>query len=168
MDKQPVRFQVGIIVKTRGLKGEVKVKSTTDFPSRFQVGAKLLTDKGTLKVAKSREQQGFWFITFEGYEDINAVEPLIGQNLYVNERHDQLAPDEFYVSDLLGLPVFTQSQEEVGRLKDVLHYGPNDVWVVKTLKDRELLLPYLPDFIKKVDLENQKIIVDLTLCTNEN
>lgn len=169
MHKEFELFQVGIIVKTHGLKGEVKVKSTTDFPCRFKIGSELLLESdSTVEVLKSREQKGFWFLIFKDFEDINKVERFVGQKLYVSKRDDQLAPNEFYVSDLLGLPVFSTDQQSVGSLKDVLHYGPNDVWVIKKTKGKELLLPYTSDFIKKVDLENNQIIVDLSLVPDEN
>ncbi|BDR56111.1 ribosome maturation factor RimM [Xylocopilactobacillus apis] len=172
MTKNQNFFQVGIILKTHGLKGELKVKSTTDFPTRFKIGSKLLIKSKSgdipVEIAKSREQAGFWFITFKDLNDINQVEDFVGQTLFVTERNDQLEKDEFYVSDVVDLPVYTVNQEKYGKLKDVLKYGPNDVWVIENQAGKEILLPYTTDFIKSVDLVNQKIIIDLELYADES
>lgn len=172
MHKKTELFNVGIILKTRGLKGEVKVKSLTDFPERFQKKSKLFlqldSNELNLEIAHSREQSGFWFLFFKDYDDINKVEALVGHHLYIKERNDQLASNEFYVSDLLNLPVYTINQEKVGVLTNILHYGPNDVWVITKNHGKEILLPYTLDFIKQVDLKNQKVIVDMELYNDEN
>lgn len=172
MKPAKANYQVGLILKTHGLKGEVKVKSTTDFPERFKKGAELLVkfddQVQLLEISQSRQQKGFWFLTFKGLTEINLVTPLIGQKLYVSERNDQLGVDEFYVSDLIDLPVYDQLGTCCGHLKDILTYGPNDVWVIADTQGKEMLLPYTADFIKEVDLKQHKIIVDLDLIADEN
>lgn len=166
------RYQVGIIIKTHGLKGEVKVKPTTDFPERFQKGKKLLVTVNhqdqILEISQSRQQGLFWFLNFKGLDDINVVTSLVGKPLYISNRNDQLDKGEFYVSDLIGLPVYDLNGISQGYLKDILSYGSNDVWVIANKDGKEQLLPYTADFIKEVDLRKHKIIVDLELTADES
>lgn len=163
-------YRVGIILKTQGLKGEVKVKETTDFADeRFKLGTKLwvksINDFKELTIAKSRLNKGFRFLQFAGLNDINLVEQYVKHELYIEaeERSEELNENEFYVDDLIDLPVVDLEDKPVGTLKEVLAYGPNDVWVVRQKNGKEILLPYTADFIKEVDVDNQRIIIDLAL-----
>ena len=63
--------------------------------------------------------------------------------------------------DLIGLEVYTEEGKLLGKLKEVLQPGANDVYVVKNEKNEQILIPVIPDVIKNIDIENKKIIVKL-------
>lgn len=161
-------YTVGKLVNTQGLKGEVRVVSTTDFPDkRFKKGKTLLLFHPTLarplevKVATRRQHKEFELLTFEGFDSIEAVEKYKGGELKVSE--EELIPNrdgEFYIHQLIGCEVVTDAGEELGKLTEVLQPGANDVWVVKG-KRGEILLPYIDDCIKQVDIENKRIVCHL-------
>ncbi|RNB91911.1 ribosome maturation factor RimM [Brevibacillus fluminis] len=161
-------YTVGKLVNTQGLKGEVRVVSTTDFADkRFKKGKTLLLFHPTLaqpievKVATRRQHKEFELLTFEGFDTIEAVEKYKGGELKVSE--DDLIPNrdgEFYIHQLIGCQVFTEEGEELGKLTEVLQPGANDVWVVKG-KRGEILLPYIDACIKQVDIENKRIVCHL-------
>lgn len=161
-------YLVGKLVNTQGLKGEVRVVSTTDFPDmRFKKGKTLLLFHPTLsqplevKIATRRQHKEFELLTFEGFNSIEEVEKLKGGDLKVSG--DALIPnaeDEFYIHQLIGCQVVTDAGEELGTLVEVLQPGANDVWVVKG-KRGEILLPYIDDCIKQVDIESKRIVCHL-------
>ncbi|WP_139492892.1 ribosome maturation factor RimM [Brevibacillus dissolubilis] len=161
-------YRVGKLVNTQGLRGEVRVVSTTDFPDeRFQVGNELLLfhptlpQPQTLTIASRRQHKEFELLTFKGYENINDIEKYKGGELKVSEDELlELEDDEFYIHQLIGCEVVTDEGEELGRITDVLQPGANDVWVVKG-KRGEILLPFIEDCIKHVDVKNKRVVAHI-------
>lgn len=163
-------FNVAKIVNTRGLRGELKVISYTDFPEeRFKSGAELQifkTEKDevpvqTVTVKNAKEYKGSFIVTLEGMNSINDVEKFKGMILKVEEDQLQdLEEGEFYLHQIIGLDVI-ENDQKIGTIKEVLSYGPNDVWVVKRSNQNDLLLPYLKDVILNVDLEQGAVQVSV-------
>jgi 16S rRNA processing protein RimM len=159
---------VGKLVNTQGLRGEVRVISTTDFPDeRFKVGSELylfhpsLAQPLKVTVASRRAHKGFELLRFQGYNSINDVEKYKGGELKIPEDAlMDLADDEYYIHQLVGCTVFTDEGEELGKIVDVLQPGANDVWVVKG-KRGEVLLPYIDDCIKEVDIAAKRVVCHL-------
>lgn len=158
-------FHIGKISKPHGLRGEVRVVGDTDFPDeRFAVGNTLYLDRGNgehempLVVASHRKHQQFELLCFEGYEHINDVERWKGAKLKVPaDQLGTLEEDEFYHHEIIGCRVFTEEDVELGEITDILATGANDVWVVKGQRTKEILLPYINDVVKEVDV-SQKIV----------
>ena len=73
----------------------------------------------------------------------------------------ELGPDEYFITDLIGLQVLTEDGEALGVLKDVLETGANDVYVVEMKNGRELLIPAIKDCILDVDTEQGTMTVHL-------
>ncbi|KRL83734.1 16S rRNA-processing protein RimM [Ligilactobacillus apodemi DSM 16634 = JCM 16172] len=162
-------YQVGKIVNTHGIRGEVRVVATTDFPEeRFKAGNKLYAFKPNategieLTVKKSRKHKQFIMLTFEGMENINLVEPLKGDDLKVSaEQQKELEEGSYYYHQIIGLEAVTTTGEELGKITEILSPGANDVWVVKRKNKKDLLLPVIDDVIKEVDLAAGKVEVEL-------
>lgn len=160
-------FTVGKITKPHGLQGEVRVLSLTDFPEeRFAFGNTLYLDRGNgsdflpLVIQSSRVNKKFQLLRFEGYHHINDVESLKGFVLKVPEEQlSELEEDEFYYHEIIGSRVFTDEGDDLGKVKEILSTGANDVWVVKDRSGKERLVPYIPDVVKEVDNENKKITI---------
>lgn len=158
------KLRVGKIINTHGIKGELKVDVVTDFPDqRFAKKAKLFVADKELTVLSSRPFQQFWLVTFVGYEDINLVEQYKGEDIFVDESISQpkTLPGEFLVSQILGLKAVDENGRLVGRIVDSFHTGANDVWTVKKANGREILIPYIDQVVKKVDLDAKQVIIDL-------
>lgn len=161
-------FNVGKIVNTQGIKGEVRVISTTDFPEeRYKKGNVLflfLPKNETpvqLTIKSHRKHKNFDLLLFEGYENINEVEKFRDGIIKVPESQlVELDEGEFYFHEIIGCLVFTKHGEEVGKVTEILTPGANDVWVVKGKKGKEILIPYIDDVVKKVDLKEKIILID--------
>jgi 16S rRNA processing protein RimM len=162
-------FNVGKIVNTHGLRGEIRVISSTDFADeRYKVGNKLFLfmnqtkEPVEVKIASYRRHKNFDLLTFEGLLNINLVEKFKGGILKIPESH--LTPleeeNEYYFHEIIGCDVFTESAEEIGRIQEILTPGANDVWVVKGKGGKEILIPYIKQVVKQIDVKNKKVIID--------
>ncbi len=63
--------------------------------------------------------------------------------------------------DLLGLEVYTDEEQFLGIIDDIFNTGSNDVYVVKNKQGKQILLPGIPEVLKKVELEKGRITVHL-------
>ncbi|KRO00979.1 ribosome maturation factor RimM [Companilactobacillus kimchiensis] len=160
-------YRVGTIVNTHGIKGELRIISITDFPEdRFKAGAKVyLKNKDQVQeftVESSRPHKSFILLKFKGYDNINDVEKYVKSELFADGAEvSSLNEDEFLYSQIIGLKVVDKDLGEVGKVAEILELGSNDVWVVRGTKYKEILLPYIKDVIKKVDLDNQVVNVEI-------
>ncbi len=164
----PEYLNLGEIVNTHGVKGEIRVQSVTDNPEeRYQPGTELIINQGAgemvnVTVRSHRKHKSFDLLTFEEFTSINEVEGFKTKMLQIERQNlPELEAGFFYESDLLGLKVLTEAKEEIGTIKEILFLPANDVWVVKRANKKDLLLPVIPAVILKVDLEAQEIIVNV-------
>ncbi len=154
---------IGEIVNTHGIRGELKVKISTDFvDERFQKGNHLIIDDHgkmiDMKVKSYRIHKGYVLVLFDGFENINLVEKYKGCTLLADKDLDLLEEGEYYIGDLIGCQVFDKG-EYVGDVKDLYLYDHHDVLVVKGKKT--IMIPYVEAFVKEEDIENKRIDVEL-------
>ena len=160
-------LQVGAILDTHGLRGEVKVFPTTDDPSRYDdlEGVELLTKEGKyvhLEVEKVRYFKNLVIVKFKHYDNINDIEQYKKCNLYVTrENAVELEEDEYFVADLIGLNAKSDEGEDLGKLVDVMTTGANDVYVIKGADGEELLVPAIHDCVQEVNVEEGYVVLHL-------
>jgi 16S rRNA processing protein RimM len=133
-------LEVGVIVAPQGLKGELRVNPSSDFPERFQEpGQRWLQSPDRVEIKEVELLGGryvpgknLYVVRLAGIEDINRAEELRGYKLLVRScDRPQLAEDEYHVSDLIDLEVYNQfNGEKIGIISDVLWAG-NDLLEVK-------------------------------------
>ena len=160
-------LELGQIVNSKGLKGEVKVNSFSEEPDRFETLSKVLIKmrNGNLEeytIEKVGYNKNQVIIKFKEINSIEEAEKL--RNLYILiDRDDLEALPEgiYYIADLLGLDVYTENNEYLGKVDDINNTGSNDIYVVKDELGKQKLLPGIKEVIKKVDLDEKKIIVNL-------
>lgn len=155
-------INVGYITGFHGVKGEVKVKATTDFASaRFAVGNKLIVTNGQesreLIISNHRTHKNMDLLRFEGIDSLNEIERYKGYALKIKpDDLFALAEDEYYNFDLIGLDVFDYQGNKIGQVESVLNTPANDTLVVKA-DHQEILIPFIKDVVNEVDLANHKI-----------
>ncbi|GIP33024.1 ribosome maturation factor RimM [Paenibacillus sp. J2TS4] len=162
-------FNVGKIVNTHGIRGEVKVVSQTDFPeTRFSRGSQLvLTDEAMqtripVTVESGRPQKNVYLLKFSGLDDINQVEKYKGWLLKVTEEDlVDLEEGEYYHHQIVGCSVLTEEGEGLGTVSEILSPGANDVWVVARPKGKPLLVPVIDDVLIKVDVAERQVTIRL-------
>jgi 16S rRNA processing protein RimM len=157
----PDRITVGRINGVWGLRGHVKVTPLTSNPGRLVEGATLYVRGEPRRILDVVTPQGYPCIRFEGYTDRTAAEALRGALIEIDE--DDIAPlpeGEYYVHDLEGLEVVTAEGEHIGRLKEVLTTGANDVYVIARDTKPDALIPAIADVVLAVDLEARRMTIE--------
>ncbi|SDN27252.1 ribosome maturation factor RimM [Alkalicoccus daliensis] len=162
-------LNVGKIVNTHGIRGEVRVISRTDFPElRFAEGSKLTVfqegkSSETVIVASWRQHKQFDLLTFEKVENVNEAEKFKGSLLKIHRdqlHENELETGEYYFHEIVGLTVFTDQGEKIGTVKEILTPGANDVWVIHAEDSKkEVLIPYIEEVVKEIDLKENKVII---------
>jgi 16S rRNA processing protein RimM len=160
-------YVVGKIVNTHGVRGEVRVISKTDFPEeRYKKGNKLYfqpehsQEMLELIVSSHRQHKQFDLLTFKGYESLNEVEFLKGGILKVSEDQlQELDDDEFYYHEIIGCEVISEEGEIIGKVEEILSPGANDVWVIQRPKGKDVLIPYIEDVVKEVNVSKKQVTI---------
>jgi len=159
-------LEIGQIVNTNGLKGLLVVNPFTDDITRFDnlktiyiVFGKELIEK---KITQVRYKKNQVLLQLEGIDTIEEAEKYRECYLKIN-REDaiKLPKDTYFIVDLIGLDVYTVNNELIGKIDDIFQTGSNDVYVIKDKLGKQILLPAISKVVKKVDLENKKVIVEL-------
>ena len=159
-------IEVGKIINTHGLRGEVKVMPWTDTPDVFedleQVFIRTKKEEKKLTIRQIKYQKNNLIIKFAELERIEEAE-LLKNNILWADRDDlgELPEGVYYITDLIGLDVVDESGTKLGSLTDVLQTGANDVYVVKREGARDLLLPVIDEVVLSVNLEEKKVTVRL-------
>ena len=161
-------LNVGKIVNTHGIRGEVRVISQTDFPEeRYRKGQRLTLFRENkapleLTVAGHRKHKNFDLLTFEGYPTINDVEPLRDGILKVSKDElSELTENEYYYHEIIGLTVIDEQARELGKIKEMLSPGANDVWVVQRKCKKDALIPYIESVVKQIDLDKGEVHIEI-------
>lgn len=159
-------FEIGKIANTHGLMGHIKVFPTTDDPSRFSKLKQIFViQKGVPIIYTLQSVRQHKNIVILKLYEINTIEEaqlLKGATIKIpKELALPLQSDEYYIKDLYDLNVFTEENENLGTVKDVIQTSANDVYVVQNENGREILIPAIKQCILNVDIKNKKIIVKL-------
>lgn len=150
-------FQIGIVTAPHGVKGELKVYPTTDDPKRFKRLREVILETGKERLSLEIEEVKFLkqlvVLKFKGLDSRDEVERYRRASLLVaRENAVKLGRDEYFRADLMGLTVRNEDGAEIGRLKDVMETGANDVYVIELTDGRELLLPAIRQCVLEVDV----------------
>lgn len=151
----------GKILKTFGLKGEVKVLNSSDF-NRFVKNKELYYLENDiykeLKIKDVKDGSSL-IVSFYGYDDINKVLPLIGYDLYAKREKEDLKDNEYYYSDLIGKDVYNEDGVLRAKVKDVREL-PQGKYLLCVKDGKNKLIPFNEHFIKDV-LDDRIIIIEI-------
>jgi len=160
---------IGRVLKPHGVKGDLRVRYYNPedplFLSRYE--RLFLKDdrRGifrSFRVLQVRHhKKDILILSLEGIRTREDAERWRGSEVLVHrEDLPPLEEDEYYCEDLIGLDVFTKDGEYLGRITSIFSAGGSDVYVVEG--DRgEVMLPAIKKVILEVDLEGQRMIVEL-------
>ncbi|MCK8098149.1 ribosome maturation factor RimM [Bacillus sp. 2CMS4F] len=162
-------FNVGKIVNTHGIKGEVRVISKTDFAEeRYKPGNTLYLfmdgrqEPIEVTVNTYRLHKQFHLLQFKERQSLNEVEELKNAIIKVPEEDlGELNEGEFYFHEIIGCEVFTEEGELIGKVKEILTPGANDVWVIGRKGKKDALIPYIESVVKQIDINEKKIEIQL-------
>lgn len=162
-------LNVGKIVNTHGVRGEVRVVSKTDFrEERYKKGSVLYIFKQGQKeplkvtVAAHRQHKQFDLLTFEEINSLNEAELLKESILKVEKEHlGSLDEGEFYFHQIIGCEVYDEEDKLIGQIKEILTPGANDVWVIGRKGKKDALIPYIPSVVKNIDISSKTVHIEV-------
>ena len=163
------------VAKTQGRHGEVAATLLTDFPELFETRRKLfaLGESGSgnqggaaqpnrrkLELNEHWFHKGMVVLKFAGVDSISDAETLVGSEIQIpRSERAALGNDEFYVSDLIGC-IVTDSNREIGRIKDV-QFGSGEAPLLVIEGKKEYLVPFATAYIEKITLEQKRLEMKL-------
>jgi 16S rRNA processing protein RimM len=157
-------YLTGVILKPKGLKGEVKVELVTDFPESFLSRCEYYAGKSVdsverLKVKKAALSAGFAWLFFEGIDSMEKAEVLTGWKLFITE--DQLLPqpeNRAYLHEIIGMKVLDRNCKEVGVVTSVIKMPANEVYEVQ-VGEKKILLPAIAEFVDEFNLSEKYMVI---------
>lgn len=165
---------LGILQKPVGLKGMMKMSSLSDFPERFKLlGEVYLFDRkagkfftnpsDSTQIFRVKECTPFrehYRISFEGHERVESITAFAGAEVMIDEDERVDPGDEnFFYYDLIGLDFYDKGKL-LGKVEAIVDYGSGDLFRIRSGKS-ELLIPFVRDFIKEIDISGGRINADL-------
>ncbi len=156
-------IEVGQIVNTHGVRGEVKINSWVDDLSEFGDFKNYYYQKNGSYIKLSPKSLRFHkncaIIKFAEIDDMTQAETYKGTVLF-SERNQNLPDDVYYVKDLIGLKIIADDKE-IGVLEDVLKTGANDVYSIKTIDGKTAYVPAVKEFINEINIYEKIIKINL-------
>lgn len=158
------RVVVGIVRRTRGVRGELVVESQTDVPDRFHQLKEvfLVTPSGARRVTidHARYVRNEIWVTLAEVTQREEAQELRGATIEVEiEQRPKLPAGEFYYDELIGIEVFDTHAVRIGTLTQVYPRGGQDVYGVET-DFGEALVPASEEIIRSVDIEHRRMVID--------
>ncbi len=164
-------FEIGKIVNTQGVKGDVRVVPSTDDIKRFELLKKAKLYKKNeikeLEIEKVWYHKKFVILKFKGVNSMNDAELLRDFVLRVDDDESiSLDDDEYFIRDLIGVNVILEDNSKVGVIKDVIRTGANDVYVLTNLMSdeenpKDILIPAIKQCIVDVNIKDKFMVVKL-------
>ena len=155
---------VGRIGRAHGLAGELYVRSESDAPDRFRAGAVFFTDEASprqLEIRSSRRHNDRLLVTFADISDRSTAESLRDVALTIDpDDRRQLAADEFWPDELVGLAVRDTAGEPMGVVTGVDTGGPQDRLMVQSDDGRRAIVPFVRDLVPEVNIAGGWVVVD--------
>jgi 16S rRNA processing protein RimM len=158
-------YEVGYIVKTHGLKGEVGVHLDVDNPSDYADLDGLLIEKnGELIphfIEKIRINVDKAIIKFEGINKIEEAEPLVRKTLYLSlDQLDELSDDQFYYHEIIDFQIVDENLGPLGKIKTIYNQPHQDL-IAMDYKEKEVLIPISHEHVLKANHEKKELYVNL-------
>ncbi len=153
-------YLVGKIVGTHGIKGEVKVKSESDF-NRFKKGNTLYIKKDNkdieIVINSHRVHKDMDLITFNNKTNINDVLEYVECNIYTKHLETDLEDGEYFIEDIVGLKLYSTNDEYLGEVTDMIVVPQGYILEARNDK-KKILIPFVDEFIKEI--KDDRIIVE--------
>lgn len=157
---------VGRAGKPHGIHGDVLVEIITDFPERLVDGVRFgLGDESApgefFEVHRARYHKGRWLLSVRGIRDRGIVEGWNGRYLFLPEQAlDQLPEGYYYEHHLVGLECRAPGGEVIGKVTGLDPGVGQSRLVVRCEGGRERLVPFVPEIVREVNLEDGHVVID--------
>ena len=159
---------IGKIVAAQGLKGDIRIKPSSEFPERFtkpgrrwiQKAKELPTEikliKGTIIPGKS-----IYVLSIEGVSNRSSAEKIVGWSLVIPiDSRPNLSKDEYHYFDLVGLEARIGNQKTlIGYVTDLIK-GGNDLLEIELVEGKKVLVPFVKEIVPKIEIKKRWLLID--------
>lgn len=157
----PEFIEIGKIINTHGLKGEVKIAPWCDGIEVFDYLDTVYIGDTAYSLLSVREHKNSFLAVLDGVDSIEKAEKLKNKIIKANKDNmPELAEDTYYISDLIGLSVY-ENERLLGKIYDCFPTGSNDVYAVKSDDGKEILIPAIKQVVKNIDISKSRMEVVL-------
>lgn len=153
-------LELGKINNTHGIKGEVKVALWCDDINHVKQLKTVYLDsngKKSLTLVSARPQKNIGILKFAEITTVEQAQELKNKVLYCNRDDAKIDDGKHYLADIIGCYVVDiDTDEEYGKIVDVLNYGSCDIYDVESW-GKHTLIPAIDDVVKEINTEYQVI-----------
>ena len=148
--------EAGEIVTTHGIKGEVKVMCWLDDPEMLCDFERCQIDGKEFEIEQCRVQKTCNLVKLSGIDTMEAAQAMRGKKIML--YREDIDEEVIFAAELIGVEVFAEG-EKIGKIKEVLDYPGNSVYVVKG--EHEYMIPAVKAFILDTDMKANTMQVKL-------
>ncbi len=159
-------FEIGQIVNTFGIKGFVKINPFTDDLERFEELKSVFVVKNKelieMQIEEVKYHKHLVLVKFKGIEDINMAEKYKGCYIKIKRENARKLPeDTYFIADLIGIKVYDEDGNLLGKVDDIYNNKSTDIYVIKDDLGKQILLPSTKEVIKQIDVDEERMVVHL-------
>lgn len=160
---------IGKIVAPHGVRGDIRIMPLTDKPEQFLDLDYLILEGGKrLTVTSARFHKRMVLVSTKEITSMNEAELLRDKKILIKaEDLPPLEEGQFYVADLVGLPVYDENGSRIGTFKDAITTGSNDVYIIAVPNAKDILIPALKIYVKEINIADRKIVVKMPEWVDE-
>ena len=154
-------IEIGKIVNTHGLRGHLKVEPWCDGVETFEYLKRVFVNNNEYKIESIKTQKNLFLLKLENLDAIEDAEKLKNKIIFAVESEMPPLPEgTFYIKDIIGLSVY-DGEKFIGKIVDWIETGANNVYVIKRDNGKDVLIPAIDSVVKEIDIENNKMSVNM-------
>ena len=161
-------MSIGKIVAPQGLKGNIRIKPSSDFPERFtkpgqrwiqkanESPTEIKLIKGTLIPGRS-----IYVLSIEGVSNRSSAEKIIGWSLVIPiKNRPSLKNDEYHYFDLVGLEARRGPNKTlIGYVTDLIK-GGNDLLEIELVEGKKILVPFVKEIVPEIEIKEKWLLIN--------
>ena len=156
------RVDVGRVKGAYGVKGFLRVESLSDVPERFAIGSKIFLGNSQSIVENFFWQNDSLILKLDCINDRDDALSFKGTVLKIGIDQVASLPDGHYFHfQILGMQVKSKDGDNLGKIVEILNTGTNDVYIVKGIDSKELLIPAIPEVVQNIDVDSNLMTISL-------
>ncbi len=152
-------IDLGKVVGTHGIKGEVRLRSKFPYKKKaFRLGNTIFLGDDAFEITSYRVHKDYDMLTFKGYTNINQVLPFVGRKASISKEELSLGEEEYLEEELFDYQVVTNRGE--GKLLEIVNASASNQLLRIELNGKSILVPFQEAFVKE---KKKKKEISITL-----
>ena len=161
-------MSIGEIVAAQGLKGDIRIKPSSDFPERFTKPGKRWIQKNNELPTEIKLKRGtlipgklIYVLSIEGVSNRTSAEEMVGWKLVIPiESRPMLSKDEYHYFDLIGLAARRGPNKTlIGYVTDLIK-GGNDLLEIELVEGKKVLVPFVKEIVPEIEIKEKWLLIN--------